>query len=468
MGFSLVGFGAGLAESAVEKIEEERKFSNLALQGRIERASVLKMQREKEAQAIEKDLSERLDTLKQMGIEDKDLQKAYLSAPIAFEALQKAKISGVDVDPTQLIKINKEKLFSGTPDEMIKAASRSTQQVTPARVLPVEGRDGLLSPSIDAQQRRLEQFASARGMSLEDVARAESATAPSRPEVAASINFDALKKEDKTTWKQKLERYETNYADTVQKFGADSPEAIKAKAAVDSYRVTTSNMTEDQYSHAKKLDRAYAIMYDKTLSTATEQDRKWAESYLREYEAYKRRQEAAGKDDEKIPTATSLVNIGRTAGANAISIAYGTSAIKDNLVFTDNADGSTSVKYTGRDQAAQQRIIRRQQEAVIASMKMYMPDGKVQDKKVEQALSAFGIKLNEQRRPVPIDAPDELPPKKAPSLPTRTPVAGRGAGMGGATTTPAPTPSAQPKEGDRSKSKSGKDIIYRNGQWEYL
>lgn len=25
-----------------------------------------------------------------------------------------------------------------------------------------------------------------------------------------------------------------------------------------------------------------------------------------------------------------------------------------------------------------------------------------------------------------------------------------------------------PKEGDRSKSKSGKDIIYRNGQWEYL
>lgn len=28
--------------------------------------------------------------------------------------------------------------------------------------------------------------------------------------------------------------------------------------------------------------------------------------------------------------------------------------------------------------------------------------------------------------------------------------------------------SGGPKEGDRSKSKSGKDIIYRNGQWEYL
>lgn len=29
-------------------------------------------------------------------------------------------------------------------------------------------------------------------------------------------------------------------------------------------------------------------------------------------------------------------------------------------------------------------------------------------------------------------------------------------------------PGGGPKEGDRSKSKSGKDIIYRNGQWEYL
>lgn len=436
MGFSLMGFGAGLAESAIERIEEERKFSNLALQGRIERASVLKMQREKEAAAMEKDLTDRLNTLKEFGVEDKDLQKAYLSAPTALEALQKAKLSGLEVDPKALITVNKEKLFTGTPEELIRAAARPTQQVEPAKVLAQPDR-GFLAPSASAQQRRFEQLASARGMTLEEVARAESPTAPSRPEVAASINFEALKKEDKATWKQKLERYETVYADTVQRFGADSPEAIKAKAAVDSYRVTTSNMTEEQFDHAKKLSRANAIMFDKNMPNVTDQDRAWAKSYLDSYNEYKRKQEALGKPDEKIPAPGSLVSIARTAGANAVRNTFGTGVTRAQLAFVTNQDGSTSVQYSGDDPEMQKRIVRREQEGVVASLMRLEPTGRVTNKNIELALSAFGITLDEDRKPVLIEAAPMPPARERPAVPPRTPSA--------APSTPAPKPATTPE-----------------------
>lgn len=486
MGFSLIGFGAGLAESAIERIEEERKFSNLALQGRIERASVLKMQRDKEADALMKELREQKESLQQFGIDDPEVQKAYLTAPTLAEALKKSlesgqvRIENANQYAREFAKINLAKLPTGTVDEFIANAGRAARgggEVEPARVMPTEG-GSIFAPSVSGQQRRLQQLASARGMTLEEVARAESAAAPSRPEVAASINFDVLKREDKTTWKQKLERYETNYADTVQKFGADSPEAVRAKAAVDSYRVTTSNMTEDQLDHAKKLSRAQAIVFDKSMQNVSDQDRQWAQNYLREYDAYKRRQDAAGKDDEKIPAPGSLVSIARTAGANAVRATFGTSAIREQISFTPNQDGSTTVSYTGRDQAAQQRIIRREQEGVVASMRMYMTqDGKVTDRKVEQALSAFGITLDEQRRPVLINAP------AAPQAPEGTPGSRLNADVEAATAkpgvrigrtiTPAPAPKPTTEDkfvvGQEYKDKNGNRAKYLgNGQWQPL
>jgi len=441
MGFSLAGFAAGLSESIVERIEEERKFSNLALQGRIERASVLKQQQDKEAAAIEQELRQRKSALEEFGVNDPELQKAYLTAPTAFEALQKAKLSGMDVDPAKLVTINKEKLFSGTPDELIRNAARPTAQIEPAKLLQTEG-GSMLAPSQRQQERRFEQLAGMRGLTREDVARAESGTRPQMPQVAASINFDVLKKEDKTTWKQKLERFETAYADAVDQFGPNSKQATDAKNRADSYRVTTSNMTEDQMDHTKKLSRAQAIMFDKTMANVSEQDRKWAQGYLNEYEAYKRRQEAAGKQDEKIPTTNSLVSIGRTAGANAVRSTYGTGALKEQLSFVTNADGSTSMAYSGNDPDMQKRLIRREQEGVVAALRPYMtPDGRVTDRKIESALQVFGIKLDGNLKPVYSEAPE---------MPAPPPTAGeRRAQPGGATATPAaatpiPTPTAAP------------------------
>lgn len=453
MGFSLVGFGAGLAESAIERIEEERKFSNLALQGRIERASVLKMQREKEAEALRKELLEQKASLQQFGIDDPEVQKAYLTAPTLAEALKKSLASGevktenANQYARQFANINKDKLQSGTVDEFIASATQAARgggKVEPARVMPTE--DGsMLAPSTSSQQRRLEQLASARGMSLEDLARAESPAAMSRPEPAASINLEMLRRPEKEDWKVNLTKYETRYANAAKDFGKDSPEALKALVDLDGYRAVTRNMTKDQFDHAKQLSKSLAIVNNPRLAqTLSPEEVEEAKQYIANDEARQRRLRDSGKDDEKIPSATSLVNIGRTAGASAVRKDFGTSAIKDNLVFSTNPDGSTSVQYTGRDQAAQQRIIRREQEAVVASMSMYMPDGRVRDKKVEQALSAFGITLDEQRRPVLISVPEAPPPKEAPSLPPRTPGAGR-AGQAASTPTAKPATTATPE-----------------------
>lgn len=453
MGFSLAGFAAGLSESIVERIEEERKFSNLALQGRIERASVLKQQQDKEAAAIEQELRQRKSALEEFGVNDPELQKAYLTAPTAFEALQKAKLSGMDVDPAKLVTINKDKLFSGTPDELIRNAARPTAQVQPAKLLPTEG-GSLLAPTQRQQERRFEQLASMRGLTREDVARAESGTRPQMPQVAASINFDVLRKEDKTTWKQKLERFETAYADAVQQFGPGSKEATDAKNRVDSYRVTTSNMTEDQMDHAKKLSRAQAIVFDKTMANVTEQDRKWAEGYLREYDAYKRRQEAAGKQDDKIPTTNSLISIGRTAGANAVRSTYGTGALKEQLSFVTNADGSTSMAYSGNDPDMQKRLIRREQEGVIAALRPYMgQDGTVTDKKIESALQVFGIRLDENRRPVLSEAPPMPAPPPTPGERRAQPK--QSAASAAATPIPASTAAPAPAAGTGRAGQGG-------------
>ena len=442
MGFSLAGFAAGAAEGITTRIEEERKFSAAALQGRIERASIMKQRQEEEEKALIEELRLRKDQLSQMNVSDPQLQVAYLTSPVAFEALKKARDSRIPVDATELITVNKDKLLYKNPDELIASVTARPKGGEPAKLLQPEG-GSLFAPSQTQEQRRFEQFASMRGMTLEDVARAESGARVKRPEPVATINYKALEKEDKATWKQKLERFETAYADAVDQFGANSKQATDAKNRVDSYRVTTSNMTEDQMDHAKKLSRAQAIMFDKSMTNVSEQDKKWAEGYLREYNDYKRRQEAAGKQDEKIPTTNSLVSIGRTAGANAVRSTYGASAISKQLSFVTNADGSTSMAYSGTDPDMQKRLIRREQEGVVAALRPYMTqDGRVTDRKIESALQTFGIKLDGDGRPVLSEAPPM--PAPPPTAGERRAQPKQSAASAAATPIPASTAASAP------------------------
>jgi hypothetical protein len=98
--------------------------------------------------------------------------------------------------------------------------------------------------------------------------------------------------------------------------------------------------------------------------------------------------------------------------------------------------------YSGNDPDMQKRLIRREQEGVVAALRPYMgQDGTVADKKIESALQVFGIRLDENRRPVLSEAP---------AMPAPPPTAGeRRAQPGGATATPAaatpiPTSTAAP------------------------
>lgn len=444
MGFSLAGFGAGLAESMVERIEEERKFSNLALQGRIERASVLKMQQEKQAREMEEELRQRKDELIQLGVDDPEYQKAYLVSPVAFDALKKAKMSTDEdiraIDPKQLITINKDKIgkMTGTADEFIRNAVRPQQQVEPAKLLEPAGKPSFFAPSAESQRTRFGQLAAARGMTMEEVARAESGVGPKMPEPVGQINFEAYPKKEKRplTAAEMKDRATVAYQTLAEEKGEDHPETVAAKTRIQNILVREKNLTPEQDKHAANMARAQAIMFDPSGKFSPE-ERKWAEGYLKNYEEYKKRNEAKGASNDKIPTANSLISIGRTSGANAIRATYGTSAISKQLSFIENdKDGSVTAKYTGNDPNMQKQLVRREQEGVIDALRPYMSkDGRVIDRDVEVALRSFYITLDDNRRPVLIDAPKPAPAPAKPALPERTPGPGR-AGQG----TPAPSP----------------------------
>ena len=399
MGFSLMGFGAGLAESAIERIEEERKFSNLALQGRIERASVLKMQREKEAAAMEKDLTDRLNTLKEFGVEDKDLQKAYLSAPTALEALQKAKLSGLEVDPKALITVNKEKLFSGTPEELIRAAARPTQQIEPAKVLAQPDR-GFLAPSASAQQRRFEQLASARGMTLEEVARAESPTAPSRPEVAASINLEKLKKPEKEDADDKSKRLLKRAADAALEFGNDDPRTIRARA---DYNAWTAEVRRNRpLTHEQRLSEARTILYDPE-STATPEEKARAKQYIESSVQERRRETGEGAD--KRTEATALTGF-RERGANAVLLKYGgRKGFTQREIDLGEGQGKLfDLQYTDDNPELRKEVMAYRQLAMLTHPsvieEMQKNNGEVLNKKLRNSLGSFGINFNSKNEPV--------------------------------------------------------------------
>lgn len=438
MGFSLAGFGAGLAESVVSRIEEERKFSAAALQGRIERASIMKQQREKEQEALTEELRGRKNELMQLGVQDNDLQIAYLTSPLAFEALKKAQSSGLKVDPRALININKEKLFTGTADEFIAKAAGTTERVEPAKILPSEGRS-MLAPSEQQEQRRLEQLASARGMTLEDLARAESAAAPSRPEPAASINFEKLKKPQSDEQQLAGLRGKIVSLSTDPAFGPDHPDTKKAIASYKTAEAALKILEPQQLDHNKMLSKSLRIVLDPTLNVSPE-ERKTAEIYVRNH----KRLQDSGEKTDKIPAPTSLASLMARAANHAIEAEYGSKVTKDFVMRSIDPSDKDSPKvldYIGDDMNVRREILRLKQQAAYDLVKPELAVGGKIHPNIRFALGAFGIKEFDKN-----NTPLLLPVGKSGDEP-KTPRQKADEAVEAATPAPAATPASAPRTG---------------------
>jgi hypothetical protein len=455
MGFSLAGFGAGLAESVYERIEEERKFSNAALQGRLERASVLKMQQEKEAQALEKELRERKSELVQLGVEDPELMKAYLFSPVAFEALKKARMSTEDnirnLSPKDIITPNATKIaqMTGTVDELISNAVRSKMQVEPAKLLDTQGRSWL-SPSAGQMQRRLEQTAAARGMTLEDVARAESGFRPSMPEPTATVNFGVFKKEDKSGPEARLDALRGRFAAAdakdpnspetkalrteldaleksvakilpkepedpekqlkrlqgaavaaVQQFGEGSPQANEAARKYRDVVVIVENLTKPQIDHAKSMAKFQQIV--RAPQNYTPAQIKEARQYLDNDAAEKKRYKDNNEPNPLEPQKEiAYINLFRRHAGSAIESTFGR---KKDWTLVDVIDPDTKrvigkeAKYNGQlsQDVVNENILYVERKGILESAKLsgYIgKDNTVENPLARGALSGFGLKFN--------------------------------------------------------------------------
>jgi hypothetical protein len=393
MAFSLVGFGAGLAESVTERIEEERKFSNLALQGRIERASVLKQQRDKEAAALETELREKKTMLEGWGVQDPNLQKAYLSNPAAFNALQEVNKPGsqIRVDPKDLIlSPDKEKLGTMSTDDYItQAVKRLRGPVAPAKLLETPGR-GMLAPSAGTEQRRFEQLAGMRGMTLEDVARAEDTTPIQRPPVAAALNVAKLQKPQSA--EQQLDAFKGKIISlsTDPAFGPDHPDTKKAVASFKTAKAAIEALTPQELDHSRMLSKSLRIVLDPTLNVSPE-ERKVAEMYVRNH----KRLQDSGEKTDRIPAASALAGLMARAANHAIEAEYGSKVSKDfamRSVDPSDKDSPKILDYIGDDMTVRRDILRLRQEAAYNMVKAELATGGKIHPNIRFALGAFGIK----------------------------------------------------------------------------
>lgn len=441
MKFSLVGFGAGLAESLTERIEEERKFSNLALQGRIERASVLKQQRDKETAALEADLREKKTMLEGWGVTDSDLQKAYLSNPVAFNALQEVNKPGsqIRVDPRELITPDKEKLGTLSTDDYIKeAVKRQRGAATPAKVLETADR-GMFAPSASTEQRRFEQLAGMRGMTLEDVARAEDVTPIQRPPVAAALNLDKLKKPQSDEQQLAGLRGKIVSLSTDPAFGPDHPDTKKAIASYKTAEAALKILEPQQLDHNKMLSKSLRIVLDPTLNVSPE-ERKTAETYVRNH----KRLQDSGEKTDKIPAATALASLMARNANHAIEAEYGSKVRKDFVMRSIDPSDKDSPKvldYIGDDMNVRREILRLKQQAAYELVKPELAVGGKIHPNIRFALGAFGItQFDKNNNPLLLSVGKSGDEPKTPREQTEEAV-------GAATAAPAATPASAPRAG---------------------
>ncbi len=452
MGFSLAGFGAGLAEGMYERIEEERKFSSAALQGRIERASVLKLQQEKQAKEMEDELRSRKAELIQLGVDDPELQKAYLFSPTVFEAFKKAKSDpemSLKIDPKTFISANTQLLstMTGTVDDAINNAVRAKQQVEPAKLLEPQGRSSFFAPSASSQTKRFEQLASARGLTLQDVARAESGVGPKMPEPVGAINFDAFPKKEKKelTPEQTQARLEARAISAEMEFGKTDPRAVDARTAFNNYTTIRKNLTPPQADYAQTMAKYKHIV--RAPQNYTEEQVKEARAYLdnddKERKQYADRNEPYPLDPTK---ESAYRNIFRRSANSAVLRTFGR---KKDWKIIDQKDengrtvGQTS-QYDGQlpQELVEQHLLFTEQQAILEAAKQsgyIKQDNTVVNPLVRGALSEFFFKFdgNKVLSPTKPERSLDVEVKPEPkTLPPRT---------GAASAAPAPAASAPPR-----------------------
>ena len=182
-------------------------------------------------------------------------------------------------------------------------------------------------------------------------------------------------------------------------------------------------------------------------ATLPEEEVKAAREYVANDEARQLRMRNAGKDDDKIPNEPTLASLARQGISNAVRLQFG-GRTKEGYVLEEGPDKSTVVRYTKNDKGASDRLIRAEQDAVITALSVYMPGGKVQSPKVEAVLNTFGIKVDENRRPIPITVePEKKAPEGTPGSRLNEDVQAATARPGvrtGRTIAPAPAPAPVP------------------------
>jgi len=334
-----------------------------------------------------------------------------------------------------------------TDDYIKEAVKRQRGAATPAKVLGTADR-GMFAPSASTEQRRFEQLAGMRGMTLEDVARAEDVTPIQRPPVAAALNLDKLRQPQSS--EQQLDAFKSRIISlsTDPAFGPNHPDTKKAVASFKTAQAALDTLEPQQLEHNKMLSRSLRIVLDPTLNVPPE-ERKIAEMYVRNH----KRLQDSGEKTDKIPSPTSLAGLMARAANHAIEAEYGSKVTKDfamRSIDPEDKDSPKVLDYIGDDMNIRREILRLRQEAAYNLVKPELVTGGKIHPNIRFALGAFGItQFDEKNNPLllPVGKSGEKP---------KTPREQAEEAVEAATAAPAAAPASAPRAGAGRAPQGGK------------
>lgn len=416
MGFSLSAFAGGFAGALAEDIEKEEKLAEARAVNGVKNMQETYKTMAAENRKLKTGLVENINALRAYdpSATEAELFEIAKSKPLMDLITSKVKSGEYDASTMKL------STFATIPEN--NTTSTALQLVDELFAVPkvVEAqkqmqtaktgnffRDLIASAGDKAGERMARQTAEGLGVSLEQLQAAERYKTPtiSSSATAKMEAFEKPKSFDKMVDDAKIRMV------TAAKTG-DKQAYQLAQADALIYSDIVSKMSPAQTQFANKVaDIKNRYMFgsaEERAAAKPEYDKLMAD--LRSEAAAKKAGE--GKDD-KIPSLGTLNTFTSAAVARKVAEIHGDLVRSKQLAIIEKPDGSSSLEYTGDNQAIRKQINQTAFNAAKNALSLYtLPDGKGMSRDVDAVLNTY--------KPTDMSLPVDQPEKPA-AAPTSTP-----------------------------------------------
>ena len=432
MGFDLLAFAGGFAESSMERMDKtEKEAKEFAL------ASTKNMYKKysdriEEDKLLAKETADDLAIIQGNFVDGNAFTKEQLAQIAASPANRKAIVEAIktgtmnfaNIKPAQMVKLAESNAPTVALDKIIQAGQldktlndKLTEQKTFGQMYKGFYSDLGSKAGKDIEEKTARAF----GTTVEEM---KTKLAEKRPEATASFNLTGLKprKGSKDLIDEvKVRAIEARQAGDVE----GEKNALIDYAVLQAYDAKPKTETEKE-----KLEENKARLTNLAAKGGKEgaAAQKQLDAYT-EIEARALRQKQikpAGEDEEKVPSLGTLNSFARDAGSIAVDMVHGKQLGKQ-LSRTQMPDGTISLQYIGDNPEFAAQVDDTRRKAALRALSRYPAN----NRNVQSVLSVYE----------PVAAAKETPAPPPPTKPTLPVIAPKNAPAAPASPTAGPKPS---------------------------